>query len=139
MWTVMDGLLDMRGVKIMARFLSACFLVVHTTLITIFWHCGVTPMVYFNIGSIIFYVLSFPLINTGVLWLYTDLVYLEVVAHMACTILFTGWDSDFQIALVAVIVFAFFSEYLQRFLNVRHVHALPLSLISTIAFCPHVP
>ena len=78
----MDGLLDIRSVKNMARFISACFLLVHIAMLVIFWRCGVTPMAYFNIGSIVFYVLSFALIQAEHLWLYTDLVYLEVVAHM---------------------------------------------------------
>ena len=82
----MDGLLDINGVKNMARFISVCFLLVHIAMIIIFWRCGVTPMIYFNIGSILFYVLSFVLIQKELLWLYTDLVYIEVVANMTCAV-----------------------------------------------------
>lgn len=130
----MDGLLDIRGVKNMARFISACFLLVHIAMIVIFWRCGVTPMVYFNVGSIIFYVLSFALIREELLWFYTDLVYVEVVAHMSCAILFTGWNSDFQVTLVGMSSLAFFAEYLERYLGIRHTNALPLCIFGAIAY-----
>lgn len=58
----------------------------------------VMPMVFFNMGSIVFYLLSFALIQRGALASYTYLVYVEVVAHMTSAILLTGWDSDFQVA-----------------------------------------
>ena len=130
----MDGLLDIRAVKNMARFISACFLLVHIAMIVIFWRCGVTPMVYFNVGSIIFYVLSFALIREELLWCYTDLVYVEVVAHMSCAILFTGWNSDFQVTLVGMSSIAFFAEYLERYLGIRHTNALPLCIFGAIAY-----
>ncbi len=130
----MDGLLDIQGVKGMARFISVCFLVVHIAMIVIFWRCGVTPMALFNAGSVAFYVLSFALIRRGLLGLYTDLVYAEVVAHMTCAILLTGWGSDFQVALMAMSSFAFFAEYLQRYLGMRHAHALPLCIVGAIAY-----
>ncbi len=130
----MDGTLDIGGVKRMARFISTCFLFVHVAMLAIFWHCGVTPMVYFNIGSVIFYALTFALIHKGMLGLYTDLMYVEVVAHMACAILLTGWNSDFQVTLVGMSAVVFFAEYLERFLGIRHAHALPLCMLGATAY-----
>ena len=80
----MEGLLDIHGAKNMARFISISFLLVHLAMIAIFWRCDVMPMVYFNIGSIVFYLLSFVLIQKEQLSLYTILMYVEVVAHMNC-------------------------------------------------------
>ena len=131
---IMDGLLDIRGVKNMARFISSCFLLVHLAMVAIFWRCGVMPMAYFNVGSIIFYVFSFALIQKELWWLYTDLVYAEVVAHMSCAILFTGWNSDFQVTLVGMSSFAFFAEYLERYLGIRHSNALLLCVFGASAY-----
>ncbi len=130
----MDGLLDINGAKNMARFISVCFLLIHMVMTAIFWRCGVMPMAFFNIGSVIFYALSFALIQKELLGLYTDLVYLEVVAHMTCAILLTGWGSDFQVTLVGMSSFAFFAEYLERYLGIRHAHALPLCILGAIAY-----
>ena len=130
----MDGLLGIRGVKNMARFISVCFLIIHAVMIALFWRCGIMPMVFFNVGSIVFYALSFVLIQKELLGLYTDLVYVEVVAHMTCAILLTGWGSDFQVALVGMSAFAFFAEYLERYLNIRHAHALPLCILGAFAY-----
>lgn len=130
----MDGMLDIRGVKNMARFISVCFLLVHVAMFAIFWRCGVTPMVYFNLGSIVFYAFTFALIHKGMLGLYTDLMYVEVVAHMTCAILLTGWNSDFQVTLVGMSAVVFFAEYLERFLRIRHAHALPLCMFGAVAY-----
>ncbi len=130
----MDMLLDVQGVKNMARFISVCFLLVHISMIAIFWHCEVMPMVLFNIGSIVFYAVSFALIQRELLGLYTDLVYAEVVAHMTCAILLTGWDSDFQVTMVGMSSFAFFAEYLERYLDIKHAHALPLCIIGMFVY-----
>lgn len=130
----MEGLLDVRGAKNMARFISVCFLVVHLSMVAVFWRCQVMPMVIFNIGSIAFYLLSFILIKKELFALFTDLVYIEVVAHMTSAILLTGWGSDFQVTLVGMCCFAFFSEYLERFLNVRHARALPLCVLGAVAY-----
>ncbi len=130
----MEGLLDIRGVKNMARFISVCFLLVHVAMVAIFWRCGVMPMAFFNIGSVTFYALSFLIIQRGLLGLYTDLMYLEVVAHMTCAILLTGWNSDFQVTLVGMSSVVFFAEYLERYLGIRHAHALPLCILGAIAY-----
>lgn len=130
----MDGLLDVKGVKNMARFISACFLLVHVVMIVLFWRCSVTPMVVFNVGSILFYATSFLLIQREWLALYTDLLYLEVVAHMIASALLTGWGSDFQVSVVGMSSIAFFAEYVQRYLGIKHAHALPLCLIGMTAY-----
>ncbi len=130
----MDALLDIRGAKNMARFISASFLLIHVSMLVIFLRCGVTPMAVFNLGSIAFYLFSFALIQKEMLGLYTDLVYAEVVAHMSCAVLLTGWDSDFQVAIVGMNAFVFFSEYLERYLDIRHAHALPLCVIGTFSY-----
>lgn len=134
MWGRMDAMLDIRGIKNMARFITVCFLMVHVSMIMVFLRCDITPMVFFNIGSVVFYLFSFALIQKGLLWLYTDLVYAEVVAHMTCAVLLTGWDSDFQVTLVGMSSFVFFAEYLERYLDIRRAHALPLCILGTFAY-----
>ena len=130
----MEGLLDIHGAKNMARFISISFLLVHLAMIAIFWRCDVMPMVYFNVGSIAFYLLSFVLIQKEQLSLYTILMYVEVVAHMTCATLLTGWNSDFQVTLVGMSAIAFFAEYLERYLGIKYAHAVPLCILGAIAY-----
>ena len=130
----MDDLLNINSAKTMARFISVCFLVIHVALCVLFWKTGVTPMAIFNVGSVIFYVLSLALINKRYLALWTDLVYLEVVAHMVCAALLCGWDSDFQTAILAVSSLTFFSEYVCRCLNIDYAHGLPLCVFGAVAY-----
>lgn len=141
----MDDLLVMQGAKRMARIVSTTFLLVHVVLILLFSACGVTPMVYFNIGSIAFYLFSFVIIGMEMLWLFVDLVYAEVVAHMTCAATLTGWENDFQFSIIGMCTLAFFAEYLCRSLEIRRVKALPLCLVgvaiylSACAFCEMHP
>ena len=130
----MNGLLGIQGVKNMARFISVCFLIIHAVMIALFFRCGIMPMAIFNVGSIVFYALSFVLIQKELLGIYTDLVYLEVIAHMTSAVLLTGWGSDFQVALVGMSAFVFFAEYLTRYLSIRHAHALPLCILCAFAY-----
>lgn len=130
----MDEFLILQGAKRMASFISASFLAVHVCLIYLFWRWGVTPMVYFNMGSIVFYLLSFILVAKGLLGAYTGLVYLEVVAHMAFATYYTGWENDFQFAIIGMSTLVFFAEYLCRSLRIPHTNATPLCIAGTVLY-----
>ena len=54
--------LNTRTAKIIAAVIAACFLAIHVAMVSIFATYGVTPMVYFNVFSLVFYAFSFLLI-----------------------------------------------------------------------------
>ena len=48
--------MTLKRAKIMAIVIAALFLLIHLFIINMFYQCGVYPMVYFNVFSIMFYV-----------------------------------------------------------------------------------
>ena len=114
--------------------LSVCFLLVHVTMLLLFRQYGVTPMVRFNAFSIVFYLLSFLMLRTGYLWLYTVSVYLEVLLHMTLAVYFTGTEGGFHVTLIAMSTLVFYAEYLSKNLNTRHVPGIALTAVGMLAY-----
>ena len=114
--------------------LSACFLLVHVTMLLLFRQYGVTPMARLNAFSIAFYLLSFLMLRTGYLWLYTVSVYLEVLLHMTLAVYFTGTEGGFHVTLIAMSTLVFYAEYLSKNLNTRHVPGIALTAVGMLAY-----
>ena len=121
--------MTLKRAKLMVAGICICFLFIHFLMITIFYQCGVTPMVKFNIFSICFYFFMLFAVYKGWLLFSSIAIYLEVAIHMTFAILFTGWNSGFQITLIGMNVFAFYTEYTGRRLKAKHYHMIPICLI----------
>ena len=115
--------------QIMAFGMSICFLLIHFLMISIFYQCGVTPMVKFNIFSICFYIFMIFVVYKKWLLFSTISIYLEVALHMTLAILFTGWNSGFQITLIGMNVLAFYAEYTGRRLKMKHFRVIPICML----------
>ena len=120
--------------KQMGYGLSVCFLLVHIAMLLLFRKYGVTPMARFNVFSIVFYLLSFLMLRTGYLWLYTVSVYLEVLLHMTLAVYFTGTEGGFHVTLIAMSTLVFYAEYLGENLNTRHVPGVALTAFGMLTY-----
>ena len=103
-------------------------------MIYIFTENNVTPMVQFNIFSIIFYVISLVIIYFGFFRFFVVSTYLEILLHMTLAIIYTGWDHGFQITLIGINSLAFFAEYLGRSIQDKYVPAAPLGILGMIFY-----
>lgn len=124
----------MKQAKWIAAGVSLCFLVIHIAMFWLFSACGVTPMAYVNLGSMLFYALSFLLIHAEHLRTYVTTVYLEVVIHMTLAVCMVGWDAGFQVTLIGMSILAFFAEYMGRSLHIKFVSGLALCIIGMSAY-----
>lgn len=131
---VVEKLLDMTKIKLLCGGTSISFLFIHVVMFFMFWHFGVTPMFYFNIFSIAFYLATLIIIHKGWLRLFCVTVYLEVVAHMSAAVLCVGWDSGFQVTLIGMNVLAFFAEYVGRAVRIKHISGLMFSILGMCAY-----
>lgn len=113
---------------------SAAFGLIHVAMLVLFSLCGITPMMWFNAFSVLFYVSTLALIRRKALRTYVVLVYLEVVAHMVFAIAMVGWDAGFQVTLIGMCTLAFFAEYLARSLSSPPVSGFALSLVGMCAY-----
>ena len=127
-------LMDKRKARMMSVGLSTCFFLIHIVMFLMFRHYGVVPMARFNIFSMAFYLLMIVLASRTYFGAFGLCVYLEVVLHMSLAVYFTGWDSGFQITLIGMSFIMSYSEYLQRYLKMRHLHSTPICLIGMAAY-----
>ncbi len=74
----------------------------HLLTLTLFALFDVTPMVYFNIGSVAFYIVIFFLLRqTGQAALYLVVVSIELIIHQVLAVYYLGWGYGFQYFLLA--------------------------------------
>lgn len=130
----MNRLLNFKQAKILALVIAYSFLAIHVILLLLFLKCGVTPMAYFNVGSILFYILVSIVTIKGKLKLFVLTTYLEVVLHMSFVVYFCGWESGFQVPLLGICVLTAYAEYVGRYLKIDHIRATPLNLIALAAY-----
>lgn len=125
---------SLRSAKIMGYVISLVFLLIHFLMYNLFSYYGVTPMAHFNIGSIIFYLLTLIMNYYGMVRLYIITTYLEVLAHMTLAIYYVGWNSGFQICLLGMNIMGFYSEYLSRSMKLKPIPGIFLSLLGMIGY-----
>ena len=130
----MNTFMDSKKARMLGYSLSAGFMLIHIGLLFFFRYHGVTPMVWVNLCSIIFYLMTIPMLRKDMLWLYSVSVYLEVVIHMSIAVYFVGVDSGFQLTLIGMSVLAFYSEYLSFTLNSRRVSGIALCVIGMLMY-----
>ena len=126
--------MDMKRAKSMAIGIAICFLLIHLFIINVFQQCGVTPMVRVNIFSVCFYAFMCFVAYKEWLQAYAVAVYLEVIAHMTLAVIFTGWESGFQVTMIGMSVLAFYSEYVGRELRLRYVRMMPFVMIGMLCY-----
>ncbi|WP_029231036.1 diguanylate cyclase domain-containing protein [Butyrivibrio sp. VCB2006] len=126
--------MNMKRAKLIAWGMAICFLFIHVLMLTVFWQCGVKPMAYFNIFSIVFYLFMLYVVHKELLPFYAVTVYLEVALHMTLAVILTGWGSGFQVTLIGMNVLAFYAEYTGRSLKLKFVPVLPMGILGMILY-----
>ncbi len=130
----MNKAMDFRKVIFLGYGLSVNFLLIHIAMLILFRHYGVTPMVYFNIFSIFFYLGTALMLKKKLLWLYSVSVYLEVLLHMSLAVLFVGLDGGFHVTLIGMNALCFYAEYLSGHLKTRPVSGILMSSIGMLMY-----
>lgn len=110
------------------------FLLIHIAMLILFANNGVRPMAVFNIFSIIFYLLMFPVIQKEHFKTYILASYLEVLLHMSLAAYFTGWENGFQITLIGINLMLFLSDYFGRALGIKRLPSLWLSFLGMAVY-----
>jgi hypothetical protein len=117
----MNELLNKKTARLLAGGLDVSFLIVHIAMFFIFRSCGVTPMVRFNLFSIVFYIVMLGVIARGELFHFTLGTYLEVVLYMTAAVCFVGTGAGFQVTLVGINILLFYAEYVAGCLKKRYI------------------
>lgn len=91
-------------------FINKVFWVVHIGFLLLFANLKINFMVYFNLGSILFYTLAFFMLQKFKIHLYVYLASIEILLHMSAATLCVGLGCNFQLCLFGVILFFFIIE-----------------------------
>ena len=91
-------------------FINKVFLLVHIGFLLLFANLKINFMIYFNLGSILFYTLAFFMLQTSKMHLYVYLASIEILLHMSAATLCVGLGCNFQLCLFGVILFFFIIE-----------------------------
>ncbi len=126
--------MNMKRAKLLACSMAICFLLIHVLLFCIFYQLDITPLAYFNVFSIIFYIIMLYVVNKEWLPFYAVAVYLEVAVHMTLAVVLTGWNSGFQITLIGMSVLAFYAEYTGRTLKINYIRMMPACILGMILY-----
>ena len=127
--------MTLKQAKILAASAAGCFLLIHVAMLILFAIFKVTPMVYFNIFSIAFYIFTvFVSLKLVVFRFYVISVYLEVVLHMSAAIFFTGWDGGFQVTLIGLSFLVFYSYYVGCYLHLPVISPVLICSIGVFAY-----
>ncbi len=126
--------MDIRKMKQLGYGVSVCFCLIATSMFFFFRYFGVDALTGYNLFSIVFYLCSFFILKSGMFWLYSVSVYLEVVVHMSLVAVFVGVESGFLITLIGMNLLAFYSEYLSTKFQSRNVSGVILSVIGMAAY-----
>ena len=126
--------MDKKKVRNVATGYTFTFMLVHIVMLIVFWRNGVMPMVRVNIFSIIFYVAMLFVVWKNYLVLFSVCVFSEVVMHMTLAIIYTGWESGFELTLLGMVVLVFYAEYAGRRLKLKFVRMLPLAIMGALLF-----
>ena len=128
----MNRVLTIPRVKQLSNLVAIIFLFTHITLLFIFKKFHVTPMIYFNIFSVAFYITMLFLIHKEMLVSFVISTFLEICLHMGLAVYYTGWDAGFQITLIGICTLLTYAEYVGRTMQRRYVRSIVLAPLAMV-------
>ena len=96
----------------------------HATFFALFLWANVQTLVWFNLGSVLFYFACIYFNFRGYLLLNLILVTLEVVAHAILSTIYLGWSSGFHFYILAMSMVIFFTPWEATYTKVTTTIAL---------------
>ncbi len=134
----MSDIFNAKHAKRLSMVMAVLFLLIHLVMFCVFYVYQVTPMVWFNVFSVLFYAGMLWIIRKDLLRTFVIATYLEINAHMGAAILFTGWEGGFQITLIGLCLLLFYSDYVARILKTKRIPSrmlCPVAFIVYLASC----
>ncbi|MBO7664189.1 MAG: GGDEF domain-containing protein [Clostridia bacterium] len=127
-------MLSEKRVKQLCFVMAGLFMVIHVGMFLLFSKYQITPLVWENAFSILFYVGMILLIRFGKLKAFVISTFLEITIHMGLAVYFTGWGGGFQICLIGICVLLFYAEYVGRSLKMDTVRSIFLAPAAALVY-----
>lgn len=127
-------MLTEKRVKRLCFIMAGVFMVIHIGMFLLVLKYHVTPLIWANVFSILFYAVMFLLIRVGRLKAFVISTFLEITFHMGLEVYFTGWGMGFQICLIGVCVLLFYAEYVGHALKRDTVRSIFLAPVAAVVY-----
>ncbi|MCR5349540.1 MAG: GGDEF domain-containing protein [Acholeplasmatales bacterium] len=125
--------IDQEKVKKLSSFFSCLiFLIAHILYFTAFLALGVKPLIFINIGSILFYILMFILIKYRLYSLYVNLTGIEIALYMFVGALLLGRNCGFHLCLIGLSTLIFFASYFSKQKPKNRIYPMLFGVLYTI-------
>ena len=126
--------LNMKSIRVLSIMCALTFMLIHVVMYLVFRQNHVIPMVRFNIFSITFYFIMIFVAYKGWIMFFATATYFEVIAHMTLSVIFTGWESGFQITLIGMCILLLFTEYVGRILDIPRINITFLGAVGFFCY-----
>ncbi|MBR1842622.1 MAG: GGDEF domain-containing protein [Oscillospiraceae bacterium] len=130
----MNTILTMSYAKRLCYLMCGLFFIIHVCLLIVFLVCGVYPLAYFNIFSILFYCASMFVIQRKLFRFFVISSFFEICVHMGLAIILCGWNVGFQVTIIGVCILIFYAEYAGKSLGIKTVSGLALTPIAAATY-----
>lgn len=130
----MNEFLTYQRARRIALFVDVSFLVIHLGLFITFRLCGVVPLAWFNVISVLIYLANLKLLHDEKLRTFCVTTYAEVVLHNVLAMCILGPGSCFQLSLVTACILLYYAEYVGRCLELNYLFADPMALLGLLCY-----
>ena len=123
-----------RSTKIMATFALVGFLILYVGMAIVFYQQRIMPLVVVDCISVGIYLLLLVLLYREYWRTFALLIFVQVYAHNVHAVYYLGWDAQFQLTFIALIVLGFYAEYAARAMRVKTFHAMTFGVIGFVLY-----
>jgi len=123
-----------RSTKIMATFALVGFLALFVLMTVVFYQQGVMPLAIADCISVGVYIVLIVLLYREYWRTFAALIFTQVYVHNVLAVYYIGWDAQFQLTFIVLIVLGFYAEYAARAMKVKTFRALFFAVIGFVLY-----
>lgn len=97
--------------KKLFKLVGVLILIIHCMIFAVTLYLGITPMVYYNVFSIISYIVCLHFVDKGYYNQIFLFAYLEIILHSYIAAVCIGWTFGFALYMIALVPVGFYMEY----------------------------
>lgn len=102
---------EIKTTKMLFKIVGSLILIIHCAIFAVTLYLGIVPMMYYNIFSIISYVICLCFVNKGYFNQIFLFAYLEIIVHSYLAAVCIGWTFGFALYMIALVPVGFYMEY----------------------------
>ena len=122
-----------KTIRLICLYSCLIFLLAHIIYFVYFLVIKVEPLMYINVGSVLFYLIMLLIVKNRLYSIYVNFTAVEIASYMFVGTILLGMSAGFHLCLIALCTLVFFAGYFSKSLNNR-VKPLLLSIIFFILY-----